>query len=863
MQSSLGPWKEREYSETDMERYHDTWYLPITILSWEERKERWKEKTVSRGRPIPGQNGANMNNLRHLMDTSIGQSEVRSIIPQANENCSGINVIVNNQRHCQRERISIHANLVRIKTTERCHSQVAASQHRYLNLPSFYLCNARSLNNKLDEMEIILRERKTDIAAVTETWFRSDMPTHLAEITNYNLFTKSRLHRQGGGVALYVQEAYNPVQMKIEVPTELEVLWVKIRPERLPRAISHLIVAVVYHPPGSVLTDILIDHLQDTMDQILGQHPDAAIAIMGDFNQLDLTTLLANTNFKQAVKTPTRENRILDKIVTNFSGFYDQPLVCCPLGASDHNTVVWSPLAPPRYQNSIMKRITRPLRDSDKRLFGSWITRYEWSSVMDSISSDEQTEAFYAILNSQIDRFLPTKTVRMHCRDKKWITPVIKSLIKERQAAFSGGNKELTRKLANCVKKEIRKAKHDYYNDRVKKHKKANPAEWYKQIKIMTNMKNANSYITVPGVDRDDTAVIANRINDFFKSVAEDVPAMDAENLPAYLPDPSPPPRIQPWDVYQQLKKVKVGKAVGPDMIPSRIIKEFACELSIPLAHIFSTSLAEGVVPKMWKRAVVVPVPKTTPACIDKLRPISLTDSFAKVFEGFVSKWLMQYIGSQLDNKQFGNIKGLSTTHCLVDLLHCLYQHAEKSKAVSTLVMTDFRKAFDRIDHTIAIQKMISFGVKPTLIRWIADFLTERTQCVRYRGVTSEWVTMKAGVPQGTKLGPIVFLIVINNALRDSNIAYWKYVDDVTVVDTRFAGDQILKGHGLPIEDLCTIYTGFLRPLVEYASPVWNGGLTKEQKREEGEEGNEGACERIDGAGKREETEEERVHGNR
>eukprot|EP00057_Strongylocentrotus_purpuratus_P001908 XP_003723460.1 PREDICTED: RNA-directed DNA polymerase from mobile element jockey-like [Strongylocentrotus purpuratus] len=395
-----------------------------------------------------------------------------------------------------------------------------------------------------------------------------------------------------------------------------------------------------------------------------------------------------------------------------------------------------------------------------------------------------------SIGQSEIDRFLPTKTVRMHCRDKKWITPVIKSLIKERQAAFSGGNKELTRKLANCVKKEIKKAKHDYYNDRVKKHKKANPAEWYKQIKIMTNMKNANSYITVPGVDRDDTAVIANRINDFFKSVAEDVPAMDAENLPAYLPDPSPPPRIQPWDVYQQLKKVKVGKAVGPDMIPSRIIKEFACELSIPLAHIFSTSLAEGVVPKMWKRAVVVPVPKTTPACIDKLRPISLTDSFAKVFEGFVSKWLMQYIGSQLDNKQFGNIKGLSTTHCLVDLLHCLYQHAEKSKAVSTLVMTDFRKAFDRIDHTIAIQKMISFGVKPTLIRWIADFLTERTRCVRYRGVTSEWVTLKAGVPQGTKLGLIVFLIVINNALRDSNIAYWKYVDDVTVVDTRFAGDQ-------------------------------------------------------------------------
>ena len=208
-------------------------------------------------------------------------------------------------------------------------------------------------------------------------------------------------------------------------------------------------------------------------------------------------------------------------------------------------------------------------------------------------------------------------------------------MIKERQAAFNHGNKELTRKLANYVKKEIRKAKHVYYNDRMKKHKKAIPDEWYKQMQTMTDMKHANSYITVPGVDRDDTAVIANRINDFFKSVAEDVPAMDAENLPAYLPDPSPPPRIQPWDVYQQGKKVKVGKAVGPDMIPSRIIKDFACELSILLAHIFSTSIAEGVVPKMWKRAVVVPVPKTTPASIDKLHPISLTDRFAKVFEGF------------------------------------------------------------------------------------------------------------------------------------------------------------------------------------------------------------------------------------
>ena len=170
-----------------------------------------------------------------------------------------------------------------------------------------------------------------------------------------------------------------------------------------------------------------------------------------------------------------------------------------------------------------------------------------------------------------------------------------------------------------------------------------------------------------------------------------------------------PPPRIEPWEVYHKLKSVKVGKAGGPDMIPPRLIKEFACELSVPLSHIYSESLAEGTSPPEWKKAVVIPVPKTTPAVIDKLRPISLTDIFAKIFESFVAKWTLKDLFPNLDKRQFGNVRGLSTSHYLIDLLHTLFMYAENNKSLSDLILTDFCKAFDRIDHNVALKKLISY----------------------------------------------------------------------------------------------------------------------------------------------------------
>ena len=150
-----------------------------------------------------------------------------------------------------------------------------------------------------------------------------------------------------------------------------------------------------------------------------------------------------------------------------------------------------------------------------------------------------------------------------------------------------------------------------------------------------------------------------------------------------------------------------------------------------------------------------------------------------------ICKWILEDIQNSIDIRQFGNVSGVSTSHYLVNLIHFLHQGPEKNYNVGTVVLTDFSKAFDLINHTLLIEKMLDIGVRRTIVPWICDFLHNRLQCVKFNDTLSDYVPVNGGVPQGTKLGPLGFQIVINDAAVNAKSDCWKYVDDLTFAENR------------------------------------------------------------------------------
>ena len=214
-----------------------------------------------------------------------------------------------------------------------------------------------------------------------------------------------------------------------------------------------------------------------------------------------------------------------------------------------------------------------------------------------------------------------------------------------------------------------------------------------------------------------------------------------------------------------------------------------------PVCAIFNTSVRQGVVPGLWKCANVVPLPKVNPPVNieSDLRPISLTATLSKILESFVGKWIFAEIGDKIDKRQFGALRGRSTTHALIDILHHWHEALNNNQSIRVLFI-DYAKAFDHVDHTIIINRLVELGVSDVLVRWVCSFLSQRTQRVKLSDVFSEWLQLKGSMPQGSWLGPLTFIILINSLT--ANCLLHKYFDDTTLSEFVRCGElSIMDQH--------------------------------------------------------------------
>ena len=652
------------------------------------------------------------------------------------------------------------------------------------------LTNIRSLRYKTDELEVELKNNEIDICCVVESWLTADILTEAINIGGYTCYRLDRSDgRQGGGVVCYVREELPFTPLEPVDNSGVESLWLLYRQPRMPRSMSHIIYGIVYHPPDAV-SRITTTHIVDNIDAIVRQHSNAASVIVGDFNMMNEKPL-RDIKLKQIVHEATRKSAILDKIYTNIDQWYMKPRIQPNIARSDHRAVIMLPIdgGLPTTGHHITA-IVRSNDTNNKSRLARHLAAFDWSQLYNETSTESLTTYFYDVTTSLLEHYLPLRTVKRYSTDKPWITDEFRRMIRQRQYAWTHNNKAEYHRLRNVVNRLSRKLRERFYKKKVDGLRKSNAANWWRQTKQLTGQATQQNLTGLANELSDgNVQTLANQINISLINVSADLTKLTATTAPHCDVNEELAPSgectyiITAEMVFKKLEQINIRKAHGPDSLPNWFLRDFAFALCEPLAWIFNSSIREGVVPKIWKRADVVAIPKNKPPkSIERdLRPISLTPTISKIFESLVGKWMLDAIGAKFDKKQFGAIKGRSTSHALIDIMHKWHKALDEHHSIR-VVFIDYAKAFDHVDHLTVIKKLADLGIPLILLRWIHSFLMDREQRVKIGKTFSDWISPNGGMPQGTVIGPYVFLSLINDL--KSRLELHKFVDDCTLTET-------------------------------------------------------------------------------
>ena len=289
--------------------------------------------------------------------------------------------------------------------------------------------------------------------------------------------------------------------------------------------------------------------------------------------------------------------------------------------------------------------------------------------------------------------------------------------------------------------------------------------------------------------------------------------------------------QVTEQDVLDQLSILDTSKAYGVDGIPPKILKEGRSELFKPLCNLFNFSLEAMKVPSVWKKSNIVPIhKKNSMSDLRNYRPVSLLCCLSKVMERIVFKYIFNFFKDNfvLSDDQSGFQPGRSTTTQLIEIYHELCKSLDSGKEVR-VVFLDISKAFDRVWHLGLIYKLKLAGINGNLLGWSTDYLSDRYQRVVINGQYSDWGEINAGVPQGSVLGPLLFLIFINDiVLTVSNCNIRLFADDTCLfleVDNRTECATLIN------EDLKNIATWAKNWFIDF-SATKTKSLTVSNKRD-------------------------------
>ena len=291
----------------------------------------------------------------------------------------------------------------------------------------------------------------------------------------------------------------------------------------------------------------------------------------------------------------------------------------------------------------------------------------------------------------------------------------------------------------------------------------------------------SNTVFVCNGEEINDNYTVCNGFNEYFASVAQQL----SDNLPPSNYNPLTGLDFNSKSFVIFPTDLKDGKSPGFDGISNKVLKHVADVVAPPISHIMNLSFSNGVFPSELKVAKVIPIFKSgDKQQFSNYRPVSLLPSVSKLFERLMYNRISSFIHKHniLTSFQYGFRKGYSTDMAAVNLVDKISTALDKK--LSTIgIFIDLSKAFDTIDHTILLNKLFAYGFRGVAYTWIESYLKNRVQYVHYNGMSSYKLTCNIGVPQGSILGPLLFLLYINNIHSASEVSdFILFADDTTIL---------------------------------------------------------------------------------